>query len=43
MAPWSVMPQSLLDDSALAEWLGEGRDPKLVIEAARHSAARLAQ
>jgi hypothetical protein len=43
VASWFMTPQSLLDDTTPAQWLGEGRDLKLAIEAARRTAARLGQ
>jgi hypothetical protein len=43
VASWFVTPQALLDDTPPAQWLAEGRDPTLAIEAARRTAARLAQ
>jgi hypothetical protein len=43
LASWFVTPQPLLDDTPPAQWLAEGSDPALAIEAARRTAAHLAQ
>jgi hypothetical protein len=43
VASWFVTPQPLLDDTPPAQWLADGRDPTLAIEAARRTAARLAR
>lgn len=43
VASWFVTPQPLLEGETPAHWLQLGRDPELAREAARRSAARLAQ
>jgi hypothetical protein len=42
IASWFVSPQDLLEANTPAAWLRSGRDPELLFEAARRSAAPLA-
>lgn len=41
IAAWFVSPDPLLDQRTPAEWMHAGRDPELLLEAARRSAAPL--
>lgn len=43
IASWFVAPQRLLKGATPASWLRRGGDPERAVEAARRSAARLAQ
>ncbi|HEX4966627.1 MAG TPA: hypothetical protein VF173_37805 [Thermoanaerobaculia bacterium] len=42
VASWLMSPNPLLDQRTPAEWMRTGRDPELLFEAARRSAAPLA-
>lgn len=43
IASWFVSPQAILGRQTPAGWLEKGRDPQLVIEAARRTSQRLGQ
>jgi hypothetical protein len=42
VASWFRTPQALLDDTAPADWMGQGKDEERLLEAARRTAAKLA-
>jgi len=41
IASWLTTPQTLLENETPARWLRSGRDPKLVVEAARRKAGQV--